>query len=236
MGYIYRKDGGRLTGNFETEPSHKREDMPISGQEYKVNDTDILVQKPKSERKKRVKGRFVSKIPIKSGLSSEQQENQVFDSYNKFVYLREINRNQKNSDHKFNLPLTVRLTKADDGSHSILATDLTDGGKNKLYDLKYYFEFKDQLDERSKDIITETIKADLDLAEKYNVRLNIGTNVNFPLDAWCFVKDEQTGNDKVYIMDVGRNIKIGASAEELKRTRELIEDHLRMLRVPRKKF
>ncbi len=240
MGKIYRQNVEQgFSGNLITEPEHPtHEGLPATGQEFMVDYIDVLAKRNvKGLKVKRVTHSFVTKIHKKetSGSNQEIRNDQATEAYGKFMALKAINKKLPKGDDGFNLPNTVRMV-ADKCEKSLLVSDLTSGGKFKLYDLKYYFEFKDQLPFELKNVVEKQIKKDLALAEKNKITLTQSANINFPLDTWCLVVNPETGDGKVFIMDVGRNVHLDVTDEQLDASRCLVEKHLALFKEPRKKF
>lgn len=234
MGNIYKQNFTEgLSGHTTFEPGNE---STKGDKEFTVFKTGVDVER--NGKHKRREGLFVRKVgDIKflqynvgeaGSKTTEINESLTTESYEKMRALSKINSHQKKGEHKFNLPGTIRLVREEDGSHSILLTDLTFGGKKEMVDLKYFFERS--FDQETAELICQQILGDLELAEQHNIALNSWTNENFPLDTWYLIVDKETGQKKVMIVDVGKRVRLNASKTYLEKTRELIVNALEILK------
>ncbi len=183
---------------------------------------DIIVEtKKEGKRVREFKGTFILKKCNIWGLTPEQKDSETTSSYEKLMKLKEINAIQRlKGEHQFNLPITIRLVKDHDGSLAILETNIMAGKSEKkldFIDLKYADEW--DFDEDTHKLIVDTIRADFDLAAKYNVNLSVMMNTWRPLDTWCLVRDLDTNDKKLYILDVGSSVKLNDSSEDIEESR-----------------
>jgi hypothetical protein len=186
---------------------------------------DVVAQR--GEKQKRLTTKFLEKRPYDTDPEAEKRyakelNDEAIEMQRHWAMLKDINAFQSPKSHKFNLVPTLRLIKDKNGRLSILVTDLTEGGKKELVDLKKASGYK--FNSKTASLIRRTIKADLSLAEKNKIQLAYEP---YPLDTWMLLTDKTTKKSKVVITDYGyKIIIINAPETELKRARDAVEHSL----------
>lgn len=153
--------------------------------------------------------------------------NKIREIFSTFRTLKQINLSQPQGTHKFNIPSTVRLMQNDNGLLSLLISDLTRGGENELFDLKYAGRYIFSKDTAA--IIRETVEKDIELAEKHNIALSLSEI--HPLDTWTLISNRKTKEKQVYILDTGEFVHTNANKKEIDFTRMTTERVLDNLRI-----
>lgn len=144
--------------------------------------------------------------------------------------LREINVQQsKIGGHIFNIPNTTRIVIQNDGTKALLETDITEGGRLDLIDLKNFRGY--EFDEGTRTFIIDHIKEDVQLASKYGLTLSHWQNNYAPLDTWNLVIDPATGEKKLYIIDVGHSVELQQTPEELEKGEQKIDEVLEEIKL-----
>ncbi|MEK7156656.1 MAG: hypothetical protein AAB790_02515 [Patescibacteria group bacterium] len=101
----------------------------------------------------------------------------------------------------FNIPGTVRGIATRDNVLGLLVTDLSEGGKNYVFDLKTLFRNAHNITREDMQNIKIAVIRDMDIARENGIKLVSGAT---GLDAWFVVKPKAGGDCKVYITDIGK--------------------------------
>lgn len=182
-------------------------------------------------------GNLLDEFLYDKRIESTQANKITLNYYRIFNKLREINREQKKDFPRFNLPKTVRLTKNQENDQlGLLISDLTQNGNFNLLDLKGLRVYdlidlninEENIRQAIKKIIS-TVEKDLDLAEKYNIKLG-GLDLIYCCDVWTVgIKKNDPSQIEITINDLGW-VKFNATKEELKLNRDYIENDLKKLK------
>lgn len=133
--------------------------------------------------------------------------------------LKSINsRRRKEGKTIFSLPGTVRGYKNED-EKGILMTDLSEGGKYPVYDLKELEMM--YLDKNDWSEIKKQIERDIAIAEEEGVGLESGPN---HLDPWLITMHKE--RPTAYISDIGAYTSIDESKSQTARSTELLKKAL----------
>lgn len=147
--------------------------------------------------------------------------------------LREINVQQsKIGGHIFNIPNTTRMVTLNDGTKALLETDITESGRLSLIDLKKFRGY--EFDEDTHRFIIDGIKNDVQLASKHGIALSHWQNNYAPLDTWHLVIDPDTGEKKLYVIDVGYSVELHQTPEELEKSEQKIAAVLEEIKLGEK--
>lgn len=196
------------------------EDPTNGGVEYRIKPTKVINKKTGSE----IPNKFIEKRGIVETYV-EAANDQVRSSLEKYNALKNINLGQEKNAHHFNLPTTFRIIREKGKADSLLVTDLTNGGKNKLTDLSYHLSH--WFDKQTIEKIKSQILQDYELAAKNNICLS--SSEFHPLDTWSVVFDPETNEVKVYIMDIGKYVLLNSGDFTIKQNQHLVEQALEEL-------
>lgn len=178
--------------------------------------------------KAEIKDGFVLLVPAPE--LAHIKPNFAQERFEKLAALKRINMEQaKSGGHQFTLPNTFRIVKLQDGTEALLETDITEGGKMVMVDLKKFQGY--QFDQQTKDFIVDTIRKDMNLAAKHRITLTHWQNTYAPLDTWHLVINPETGEKKLYILDVGFSVDLNQSQNELDQGIEKTEFYLKKFNV-----
>lgn len=121
------------------------------------------------------------------------------DVLDQWEHIRAVKRElTKRGEEGFNIPGTIRKIRTEDSS-GILVSDLSEGGKNELIDVKILNSYPEEISRSEWRKIKEAVLRDLEIATKNNIRI-VGGNTG--LDAWLLVRDKKTKEFKVYLSDI----------------------------------
>lgn len=123
----------------------------------------------------------------------------------------------------------MRLTRDKYNRSAILQSDITEGGKREVIDLKYASDY--DFTEYGRDLIVETIRKDIDLASKHRIVLSNWQNSIAPLDTWHLVVNKETGEKRVMILDVGYSVLLNQREDSISMSRQNAEEALSLIRV-----
>lgn len=161
-----------------------------SGTENKVHQA-VLTYKGGDDR---VEGLLYKKPQVND---RELSTLQVEDALRKWDYLKEVAKAlRENKQEGFRLPGTVRGYHDENGV-GILVTDLSEGGKKIVCDLKE-IEFLGSISKEAWDKIKQLVLQDAEIAARNGIGLDNGPS---KLDPWLVVF-EQDG-PQVYLSDIG---------------------------------
>lgn len=171
---------------------------------------------------------FVYKmIHPSGGAFSGFERLQMQDMLQKWNRIKEIKHELvKNHREGFNIPGTVRSYR-DEAGAGILMTDLSRGGELTVTDLKDSSMFQESQKAEKWRKVREAVLRDVDIAIENGVDLS---GSPFPLDPWVLVYDPRHDTYEIFLVDIGRYVKIyqpsEASEKILRQGREYIVEAL----------
>jgi hypothetical protein len=133
-------------------------------------------------------------------LSPEMMEEILTDTLGQWNKIRAVRQTLKQeSKPGFNIPGTIRGVRGE-GEYGLLLSDLSEGGKKQVIDLKMLRARPDIISPAQWQEIKKAVLNDLDIASLYGIKVVSGLA---GLDAWLVSIDKETGECKVYLSDIG---------------------------------
>ncbi len=132
-------------------------------------------------------------------LEKEEAEKILKDTLDQWARIRAV-RQILREEHKsgFNIPGTIRGVRGDE--YGLLISDLTEGGKKEVIDLKMLRAYPGRVTPEQWNEIKRGVLNDLNLSKLYGIKLVSG---NAGLDPWLVAIDKETGECRLYISDIG---------------------------------
>lgn len=123
----------------------------------------------------------------------------------------------------FLIPGTIRGIVGETET-GLLITDLRDGGKNDVLDLRNLYEHADVIRPEDWQQIKERVLADTELAIENRMRMNVGPPEDVQVDPWMVVRNRETGTFDVVVTDISPMNTVFSTTEKPEFVAEALEE------------